>query len=216
MNRNIHAILAAFAVSAFAWIASAHAGALDQFRNFATSTKSASGEFVQRVVRAGDSASAPGTARMSRESSGTFVFSRPGKFIWTYRKPYQQVLQADGEKLYIYDRDLNQVTVRKLGDALGSSPAAILFGNDLDSSFTLKEGASRDGIEWLQATPKSRDTSFDAIGIGMRDGVPVAMELRDAFGQMTLLTFTRFERNPQLSASQFRFVVPKGADVLEQ
>ena len=217
MNRKHFAVLAAFAVSVSAWIAPAHAGALEQFKNFAATTRSASGEFVQRVVRADGSANSPGTARVSRESSGIFVFSRPGKFIWTYRKPYEQVLQADGEKLYIYDRDLNQVTVRKLGDALGSSPAAILFGsNDLDNSFTLKEGETRDGIEWLQATPKSRDTSFDAIGIGMRDGVPVAMELRDAFGQMTLLTFTRFERNPQLSASQFRFVVPKGADVLEQ
>ena len=215
MNQRHLVVLAALAASLPAWIAPAHASALEQFKSFVSSTRSASGEFVQRVVR--PDGAAPGNARVSRESSGTFVFSRPGKFIWTYRKPYEQVLQADGEKLYIHDRDLNQVTVRKLGNALGSSPAAILFGsNDLESSFSLKEGAKRDGIEWLQATPKARDTSFEQIGIGMRDGVPAAMELRDAFGQTTLLTFTRFEPNPSLPASQFRFVVPKGADILEQ
>jgi outer membrane lipoprotein carrier protein len=127
------------------------------------------------------------------------------------------VLQADGEKLYIYDKDLNQVTIRKLGNALGSSPAAILFGsNDLEKNFTLKEAGARDGMEWLQATPKSRDTTFDFILIGMRDGVPQAMELRDSFGQTTLLSFTRFEKNPALAESQFKFNVPKGADVFQQ
>ncbi len=180
-----------------------------------SSTRSARGDFVQRVVR--QDAAASGKVQMSKESSGTFQFSRPGKFIWTYRKPYEQVLQADGQKLYIYDKDLNQVTVRKLGNALGSSPAAILFGsNDLETSFTLKDGGTRDGMAWMQATPKSRDTSFEQIGIGLRDGVPAAMELRDSFGQVTLLTFTRFEKNPPMPETQFRFVVPKGADVLEQ
>jgi outer membrane lipoprotein carrier protein len=97
-------------------------------------------------------------------SSGTFVFARPGKFIWTYQKPYEQLLQADGETMYIYDKDLNQVTTRKLGNALGSSPAAILFGsNDLEKNFTLAEGGTRDGLEWLNATPKNKDTTFEQI-----------------------------------------------------
>jgi len=133
------------------------------------------------------------------------------------QKPYEQVLQADGEKLYIYDKDLNQVTIRTLGNAIGSSPAAILFGsNDLEKNFTLSEAGARDGIEWLQAIPKAKDTQFEKIGIGLRDGVPVAMELRDSFGQVSILSFNKFEKNPVLPSGQFKFVMPKGADVLQQ
>lgn len=189
----------------------AKAAALEQFKSFVSSTQSAKGAFTQQLVKV-DS----GTAKVSNESSGTFVFSRPGKFIWTYQKPYEQLLQADGEKLYIYDKDLNQVTVKKLGDALGSSPAAILFGsNNLEQNFTLKEAGSKNGMEWLEATPKAKDTTFERIGIGMKDGVPAAMELRDSFGQVSLLTFGSFERNPAMPASQFKFAVPKGADVFQ-
>ena len=157
-----------------------------------------------------------GNTKVSNKSTGTFTFARPGKFIWTYQKPYEQLLQADGDKLYIYDKDLNQVTIKKLGDALGSSPAAILFGsNDLEKNFTLKEAGSKNGLEWLEATPKAKDTTFDHIGIGLRNGVPEAMELRDSFGQVSLLTFTKFEKNPPMPANQFKFVVPKGADVFQ-
>jgi outer membrane lipoprotein carrier protein len=145
------------------------------------------------------------------------MFARPGKFIWEYKKPYEQLLQADGDQLYIYDKDLNQVTVRKLGNALGSSPAAILFGsNDLEKNFTLSEGGTRDGLEWLTAVPKSKDTTFEQIGIGLKDGIPQAMELKDLFGQTSVLHFTNFQRNPQLSANQFKFETPKGADVFNQ
>lgn len=197
---------------ALALPALAQAAALDQFRSFVASTKTARGEFTQRLVK-----NEAGATKVSNTSTGTFEFSRPGKFIWIYQKPYEQHLQADGEKLFIYDKDLNQVTVRKLGNALGSSPAAILFGsNDLEKNFTLKDAGERDGMEWLQAIPKAKDTTFDQIGIGLRDGVPVAMELRDSFGQVSLLSFSRFEKNPSLPDSQFRFTPPKGADVFEQ
>jgi outer membrane lipoprotein carrier protein len=148
-------------------------------------------------------------------SSGSFSFARPGKFIWTYTKPYDQVLQADGEQLFIYDKDLNQVTVRKLGDALGSSPAAILFGsNDLEKNFALSEAGTRDGLEWLKATPKAKDSSFEQIQIGLKNGVPEAMELKDNFGQTSILSFKKFEKNPALNATSFKFVMPKGADVI--
>lgn len=188
------------------------AAALDQFKSFVATTKAAKGEFTQRQVKNGDAAQKPASV-----SSGSFVFARPGKFIWAYEKPYEQLLQADGEKLYIYDKDLNQVTVRPLGDALGSSPAAILFGsNNLEQNFTLKEAGSRDGLEWLEATPKTRDTTFDRISIGLKDGVPQAMELRDSFGQVSQLSFGKFEKNPAMPAGQFKFTVPKGADVFQQ
>jgi outer membrane lipoprotein carrier protein len=190
----------------------ASASALDQFKTFVSSTKSAKGEFTQRQVKVVD-----GATKMSNQASGSFVFARPGKFIWKYQKPYEQLLQADGDKLYIYDKDLNQVTVKPLGDALGSSPAAILFGsNDLEKNFTLKEGGAKDGLEWLEATPKTKDTTFERIGIGLKDGLPQAMELRDSFGQVSLLSFQKFEKNPSLGAEQFKFVVPKGADVFRQ
>ena len=209
--RSRHAVSLIIA-AALALPALAQAAALDQFRSFVATSKSARGEFSQRLVKNDN-----GRARVSSESTGTFEFSRPGKFIWIYKKPYEQHLQADGEKLYIYDKDLNQVTVRKLGNALGSSPAAILFGsNDLEKNFTLKEAGERDGMEWLQATPKAKDTTFEQIGIGLRDGLPAAMELRDSFGQVSLLSFTKFEKNPALPDSQFRFTPPKGADVFEQ
>jgi outer membrane lipoprotein carrier protein len=201
------------AITAIPGIASA--AALEQFKSFVASTKSAKGEFVQHQIKA--QAAGQENANATAPSSGTFQFARPGKFIWIYQKPYEQVLQADGEKLYIYDKDLNQVTVKKLGNALGSSPAAILFGsNDLEKNFTLKEGPSKDGVEWLQATPKTKDTTFENISIGLRNGVPVAMELRDAFGQVSQLSFTKFEKNPRIPADQFKFVAPQGADVFQQ
>jgi len=191
----------------------AAASALDQFRSFVSSTKAAKGEFTQRVAKSSDGA----PAKVSNTSSGSFVFARPGKFVWSYQKPYEQVLQADGQSLYIYDKDLNQVTIRPLGDALGSSPAAILFGsNDLEKNFTLKDAGARDGLEWLEATPKSKDTTFERVAIGLKDGVPQAMELRDSFGQVTLLSFGRFEKNPSIPADRFKFVVPRGADVFQQ
>jgi outer membrane lipoprotein carrier protein len=205
-----HVILALTAGSAM-MAGAAHAGALDQLKAFASGTKAAKGEFTQQQQgKAKNGKAAP-------VSSGSFVFARPGKFIWTYQKPYEQVLQADGDQLYIYDKDLNQVTVKKLGNALGSSPAAILFGsNNLEQNFTLSEAGERDGAEWLNAVPKAKDTSFEQISIGLKGGVPVAMELKDSFGQTSVLKFTSFQRNPQLGAQQFKFEIPQGADVVKQ
>ena len=200
------------AAGSLALSGAANASALEQFKSFVSGTKAARGEFTQTQVR-----SKSATGKTPPVSSGTFVFARPGKFIWTYQKPYEQVLQADGETLYIYDKDLNQVTTRKLGNALGSSPAAILFGsNDLEKNFTLAEAGARDGLEWLSATPKSKDTTFEQIGIGLKDGVPQAMELKDSFGQTSVLKFSNFQRNPALGAQQFKFEVPKGAEVVSQ
>ena len=188
----------------------AGATALDQFKTFVASTKAAKGEFTQRQIKNTNGEA----AKPSQQSSGTFLFARPGKFIWTYVKPYEQVLQADGDKLFIFDKDLNQVTTKPLGNALGSSPAAILFGsNDLEKNFTLSEAGTKDGMEWLKAVPKAKDTSFEQISIGLRDGLPQAMELKDSFGQTSLLTFSKFEKNPALTATSFKFVMPKGADV---
>ncbi|MES2263248.1 MAG: outer membrane lipoprotein chaperone LolA [Pseudomonadota bacterium] len=202
----------AAAAAGLLFAAGAQAGALEQFKTFVGSTKSAKGEFTQRQVK-----NVGGGSKTSAPASGTFEFARPGKFIWTYVKPYDQLLQADGEQLYIYDKDLNQVTVKKLGNALGSSPAAILFGsNDLEKNFTLSEAGTKDGLEWLKAVPKAQDTTFEQISIGLRNGTPEAMELKDNFGSVSLLSFNKFEKNPTVSATHFKFVMPKGVDVSQQ
>ena len=207
-HANQIVIAAASAVLALCSVA-ANANAIDDLHSFASQTRTAKGNFTQRVVSRNQKASQP--------TSGDFVFARPGRFRWTYNHPYEQVLVADGEKLSIYDKDLNQVTVRKLGDALGGTPAAMLFGsNDLDKNFELKDAGVRDGVAWLEAKPKTRDTAFEKISIGFRNGELAAMELRDALGQLTLLTFSDIERNPQVDASTFTFTSPKGADVLQQ
>ncbi|GGE68839.1 outer membrane lipoprotein chaperone LolA [Massilia psychrophila] len=205
-------LVALLAAGALTLTGAAHAGALEQFKTFVASTHAARGEFSQQQMKKSDTKAATGKA--AQVSTGTFVFARPGKFIWTYLKPYEQLLQADGEQLYIFDKDLNQVTVKKLGSVLGSSPAAILFGsNDLDKNFTLSEAGSRGGLEWLNAKPKAKDSTFEQISIGLRNGTPEAMELHDAFGSTSVISFKKFEKNPPLSAQQFKFVMPKGADV---
>jgi outer membrane lipoprotein carrier protein len=185
----------------------ARAGAIDDLHAFSTQTRTASGSFVQKVQS---------RSKASQPTSGDFVFARPGKFRWTYTRPYEQVLVADGEKLSIYDKDLNQVTIRKLGDALGSTPAAILFGTtDLDRTFELKDAGTRDGVSWLDASPKEKDSQFQKISIGFRGGELAAMELRDALGQTTTLEFSNVKRNAAVDPSTFAFTPPKGADVLQ-
>lgn len=190
----------------------ANASAIEQFRHFLLNTKSARGEFAQIQVKqeAGEK------LRMGTPAVGTFLFSKPGKFIWTYKKPYEQILQSDGKTLYIYDKDLNQITTKKLGSALGASPAAILFGStDIEKNFRLSESGTRDGMEWMEATPKDKESTFQRINIGMQNNVPVAMELHDSLGQLSLIRFTKFEKNPALKTDTFKFVTPKGADVFE-
>ncbi|MBL8381792.1 MAG: outer membrane lipoprotein chaperone LolA [Burkholderiales bacterium] len=189
----------------------ASAAAIEALREFVRTTRSGKTTFTQVVVNRAGKASSP--------ASGSFQFQRPGKFRWSYEKPYEQSIVGDGERLWMHDRDLNQVTVRKLDGALGQSPAAILAGqDDLEKAFELKDDGARDGLQWLSAVPRARDTTFESVRIGLRveGGVAVvaAMELKDTFGQTSILTFGRMERNPALPAETFRFVPPKGADIL--
>ena len=153
--------------------------------------------------------------RFKAFAKGAFVFQRPGRFRWTYAQPVDQLIVGDGQRVWIYDRDLNQVTVRKLSRALGSTPAALLAGSaDVEKAFELSEAGSRDGLEWLEAKPKEREAGFALVRMGFgADGVQ-AMELRDHFGQVTQLRFTNLVRNPKVDPAEFRFTPPKGADVL--
>lgn len=148
-------------------------------------------------------------------ASGTMSFLRPGKFRWEYSRPYSQLIVGDGARLWSYDKELNQVVVKTQSEALGASPAALLAGdNTLNKNFTLSEAGQRDGLEWLEATPKNKESGFELVKIGFKSGLPKAMEVRDNFGQTTLLEFTDFQRNTRSSAESFRFVAPKGADVV--
>ena len=185
----------------------AHGAGLDQLHAFLAGAKSGKATFRQVVAAKGRPA--------AQESSGTFTFQRPGRFRWVYERPYEQLIVGDGAKLWIYDRDLNQVIVRTLDAALGGSPAALLAGdNALEKNFTVTDAGRGDGLELIDARPKAADTGFERVRIGFRDNLPRRMELSDSFGNVTLLEFGTFERNPVLDAAQFRFVPPQGADVV--
>jgi outer membrane lipoprotein carrier protein len=190
--------------------AGAQADSTQQLRDFLTRTSSARGDFSQTAGKSP-------TSRAAQPSDGYFEFSRPGRFRWVTTRPFQQTIVSDGAKLYVYDPDLNQVTVKKLAGAIPASPASILFGsNDFERDFQVAADGSREGVDWILAKPRSQDSSFEKIRIGFRDGLPVAMDLVDAFGQTTQLRFTGVQRNPKIDPGAFRFEAPKGADVLEE
>ncbi len=186
----------------------AHADAIDKLKTFISSTRSGQANFTQDVLDKG--------GKKIQAASGNMQFVRPGKFRWAYQKPYEQLIVGDGEKFWLYDTDLNQVTVKKLDAALGSSPAALLSGNnEIERGFVLKDMGSREGLDWLQATPRTSETSFQEILMAFDAQSNLAiMELHDAFGHKTVLRFTSMQRNPQLSSGLFKFVPPEGADIL--
>jgi len=187
-----------------------YAGAIEKLKSFIAATHSAQADFTQDVLDQ--------NGKRIQGASGIMQFQRPGKFRWTYRKPYEQLIVGDGTKFWLYDVDLNQVTVRKLDAALGSSPAALLSGsNEIERGFTLTEDGDRGGLEWLQATPKGKgqDSSFEKILMAFNaQSELVEMELNDMFGHKTVLRFSAMQLNPRIPEQQFRFTPPKGADVV--
>lgn len=195
-------------LSVFMCTSVVHAAATDKLKTFIAATHSAQANFTQQVQDK--------KGKRIQSASGVMQFVRPGKFRWEYRKPYEQLIVGDGNKFWMYDVDLNQVTVKKLDAALGSSPAALLSGsNEIERGFTLQDIAERDGLEWLQAIPKSGETTFEKILMGFNaKSELVVMELHDAFGHHTVLRFSELKNNPPLASKFFQFVPPKGADVL--
>jgi chaperone LolA len=185
-----------------------HAGAIDKLRSYVASTHSAQANFTQEVIDQG--------GKRLQSASGTMLFQRPGKFRWTYQKPYEQIIVGDGVKFWLYDVDLNQVTIKKLDAALGSNPAALLAGsNEIDRGFILQEDGKQGNLEWLKATSKESGTSFDKIRMGFNpQSELVEMQLNDIFGHMTVLRFANLQHNPKIAAQQFNFSPPAGADVI--
>jgi len=192
----------------FVFPLSAYAGATDKLKNFITSTHSAQANFTQEVRDK--------SGKRIQSASGTMQFVRPGKFRWVYQKPFEQLIVGDGEKFWLHDVELNQVTVKKIDAALGSSPAALLSGsNEIERDFQLKDIGTKDNLEWLQATPRAQDTSFEKVLMAFNaQSELMVMELQDVFGHTTVLRFSKLKRNPQLSPQLFKFMPPKGADVL--
>ena len=185
----------------------AQGATIDRLRAFVRDTQTARAEFTQTVGGK--------DGRVSQTASGEFLLERPGKFRWAVAKPYKQLIVGDGQRVWIFDEDLNQVIVRKIGEALGSTPAALLAGSqDVERAFTWKDLPSSGGLEWLSATPISKETTFAEIRLGFDAKGLTALELLDAFGQKSVVRFTGFERNPKLPPSSFAFTPPKGADVI--
>ena len=186
---------------------SVQAGAIEQLHQFLQSTKTLKAEFAQTVIAK--------NGRKPQQSSGQVAISRPGKLRWDIQKPYPQLVVGDGEKIWIYDPELKQVTVRKAGQAIGGSPAALLAGNnELEKNFNLSEAGESEGFNWVEAIAKADDSGFEKIRLGLVGSDLRAMELYDNFGQTTLIRFSRLERNATLPAATFKFTPPAGVDVV--
>ena len=188
--------------------AAARADTVDTLREFVRDVKSGKAAFTQTVT-------APDGVK-KKNSSGTFEFARPNRFRFAYAKPFAQTIVADGQKVWIYDADLNQASSRKLTQALGATPAALLAGGSLEQDFELKAAPERDGLAWVEASPRARDGPLQAVRIGFRGRDLAAIEIIDSFGQTSLLQFSQMATNVPVAAERFRFTVPPGADVIEQ
>jgi outer membrane lipoprotein carrier protein len=196
-----------FAAACLLAAQAAGAGAIDKLHQFLESTRTVRADFTQTVIAR--------NGRQPQTSSGVMMFSRPGKFRWQIEKPYSQLLLGDGEKVWIHDPDLRQVTVRKAGTALGGTPASLLAGDaQIEKSFSLREAGERDGLEWIEAIPKVQDSGFEKVRLGFAGNDLRAMELFDSLGQITSLAFSHLERNPRLAPALFRFTTPANTDVI--
>ncbi len=199
-------------------VPAARASGLDSLDRFVKAARSGRASFTQVVT----SPAKEGQTARSKTSSGSFEFQRPGRFRFIYRKPFEQTLVADGQTLWMYDVDLNQVTARKQAQTLGSTPAALIAAapdmKALQADFDLRDEPDREGLQWVQATPRTKDGQLQAVRVGFRvtdKGSELAvLDILDSFGQRSVLTFTAFELNPVLAPSVFQFKAPAGADVI--
>ncbi|WP_434648313.1 outer membrane lipoprotein chaperone LolA [Achromobacter piechaudii] len=200
--------LAVVAAMSLAPALSFAASAQEQLKSFVTTVTSATGSFSQYTVN--------NQGRTQPAQTGVFSFQRPGKFKWAVQKPYEQLVVSDGRVLFQFDPDLAQVTERKVDAAIGTSPAAILFGSgSLEQSFDVSALPSKDGVDWLRAKPRTADAGFSRVDIGMKDNLPVRVELLDSFGQTTRVDLSAIAANPSLPAKEFEFTAPKGVDIVK-
>ena len=193
---------------------------LESLESFVKTTQSGRATFTQVVT----SPAKEGQVAKSKTSSGTFEFLRPNRFKFIYKKPFEQSIVADGQTLWLYDTDLNQVTSRKLAKVLNGTPAAVIAAaadlKGLEADFALSAQPDRGGLQWVLATPKTKDGQLQSIGVGFKStdkGSELAMlEILDSFGQKSVMSFHQVEVNPVLGAANFQFKAPAGADVIRQ
>ena len=216
-----HALLVLFAtISIAAGAQTTGTEGLKSLENFVKTTKSGRAAFTQVVT----SPAKEGQTAKTKTSSGTFEFLRPNRFKFIYKKPFEQSIVADGQTLWLHDVDLNQVTSRKLAQVLNGTPAAVIAAaadlKALEADFTLTPLPERAGLQWVQATPKTKEGQLQSISVGFKatdKGSELAMlEILDSFGQKSVMTFSQFEVNPALNAGSFQFKPPAGADVIKQ
>lgn len=202
-------LIAASAISAWA-------GGLESLESFVKTVKSGKADFTQVVT----APAKEGQAARSKTSSGSFEFARPSRFKFVYKKPFEQTIVADGQTLWLYDVDLNQVTARKQSAALGSTPAALIAAapdlKALQADFALADAPDKDGLQWVQGTPKAKDSQLQQVRVGFKQDQLAVLEILDSFGQRSVLSFVGFQPNAALDASAFQFKPPAGADVVRQ
>jgi len=200
------ALTLVFSLLAFAHQA-ANASGLERMKEYFQNIQSAQASFHQTVTDK--------QGQKTQDVTGTMQLQKPNKFRWDYHKPYLQQIVGDGEKIWIFDPELNQVTVRSFSKAASSSPAALLAGGkDIERSFTIKDTSRKGDLEWVMAVPKVRETGFERLFLGFKGDALMEMELHDSFGNRTAIEFTDVQRNPKLPADTFKFVPPRDADVL--
>ena len=216
MNPNKPILALAIGLACVLKITLATAGGLESLDQFVKTVKSGRAEFSQSVT-------APpkdGVIARPKTSAGSFEFARPNRFRFVYRKPFEQTIVADGQTLWLYDVDLNQVTARQQAQALSTTPAALIASaadvRALQNDFTLADAPARDGLQWVLATPKARDGQLQSVQLGFRGLELVALEILDSFGQRSVLTFSAFQTNSPVEASSFQFKPPAGADLIRQ
>lgn len=151
------------------------------------------------------------------EKSGGMVYiKRPGRFHWHYSEPYSQYLISNGRSLWVYDEDLEQVTIRDIGASMADSPAAILGGEeDIDRHYVVVDKEGDGDIDWIELTPRDVESQYQSIRLGFRDNRLVAMTMLDSLGQETEILFLDGKRNPELQEGLFEFQPPEGVDVID-
>ncbi|MGN6831363.1 outer membrane lipoprotein chaperone LolA [Paucibacter sp. M5-1] len=191
--------------------AHAQADAVQTLRDFSREVKSGKAEFTQTVTSP--------DGKRKKNSSGSFEFQRPNQFRFAYAKPFEQLIVGDGKKVWIYDPDLQQASSRRMDQALGATPAALLAGANLEKDFELKAQPSAQGLDWVLATPRgpqADSAGLQSLKIGFKGKELAAIEVVDGFGQRSLLQFSAVSSNAAVAPERFRFVLPAGADLIEQ
>ena len=192
------------------------ASGLDSLEAFVKTAKTGHAEFTQVVT----APAKEGQAARSKTSSGSFDFSRPSRFKFVYRKPFEQTIVADGQTLWLYDVDLNQVTSRKQSAVLASSPAALIASapdiKALQADFNLSAAPDKDGLEWVLASPKAKEGMLQSVRVGFKGPDLAVLEIVDSFGQRSVMSFTGLRINTPIEPAAFQFKPPAGADLIQQ